>query len=68
MAARFDPMLAVSTSDLEALPHQIEAVYGELLPRTSLRYLLADDHGSGRTIWPASTSKSCCCAVTWSAA
>ena len=50
MAARFDPMLAVSTSDLEALPHQIKAVYGELLPRTPLRYLLADDPGSGKTI------------------
>jgi hypothetical protein len=28
MAARFDPMLAVTTSDLEPLPHQIKAVYG----------------------------------------
>ena len=32
MAGRFDPMLAVHTSDLEPLPHQIQAVYGELLP------------------------------------
>jgi hypothetical protein len=30
MAGRFDPMLAVHTSDLEPLPHQIQAVYGEL--------------------------------------
>ncbi len=29
MAARFDPMLAVSSSDMDALPHQIRAVYGE---------------------------------------
>lgn len=50
MAARFDPMLAVTTSDLEALPHQIKAVYGELLPRTPLRFLLADDPGAGKTI------------------
>lgn len=50
MAARFDAMLAVSTSDLEALPHQIKAVYGELLPRTPLRFLLADDPGAGKTI------------------
>ncbi|MHB8448969.1 MAG: helicase-related protein [Mycobacteriales bacterium] len=50
MAARFDPMLAVSTSDMEALPHQIKAVYGELLPRTPLRFLLADDPGAGKTI------------------
>ena len=50
MAARFDPMLAVSTSDLEPLPHQLKAVYGELLPRTPLRFLLADDPGAGKTI------------------
>ena len=50
MAARFDPMLAVHTSDLEPLPHQIEAVYGELIARTPLRFLLADDPGAGKTI------------------
>ncbi|REF36406.1 helicase-related protein [Thermasporomyces composti] len=50
MAAQFDPMLAVTTSDLEPLPHQIKAVYGELLPRTPLRFLLADDPGAGKTI------------------
>src|SRR5215469_16305626 len=50
MAGRFDPMLAVHTSDLEPLPHQIEAVYGELLERTPLRFLLADDPGAGKTI------------------
>jgi len=50
MAALFDDMLAVGTSDLEPLPHQIRAVYGELLPRTPLRFLLADDPGAGKTI------------------
>jgi superfamily II DNA or RNA helicase len=50
MAGRFDPMLAVHTSDLDALPHQIQAVYGELLDRTPLRFLLADDPGAGKTI------------------
>jgi len=50
MAALFDPMLAVTTSDLEPLPHQIKAVYGELIPRTPLRFLLADDPGAGKTI------------------
>jgi len=49
-AALFDPMLAIATSDLQALPHQIKAVYGELLPRTPLRFLLADDPGAGKTI------------------
>ena len=45
-----DPMLAVTTSDIQPLPHQIRAVYGELLPRTPLRFLLADDPGAGKTI------------------
>jgi superfamily II DNA or RNA helicase len=50
LAGRFDPMLAVATSDVQPLPHQIRAVYGELLPRTPLRFLLADDPGAGKTI------------------
>jgi superfamily II DNA or RNA helicase len=50
MAARFDPMLAVTTSDLEPLPHQIQAVYGELIDRSPLRFVLADDPGAGKTI------------------
>lgn len=50
MAARGDAMLAVSTSLLDPLPHQIQAVYNELLPRTPLRFLLADDPGAGKTI------------------
>ena len=43
-------MLAVTTSDIQPLPHQLRAVYGELLPRTPLRFLLADDPGAGKTI------------------
>lgn len=50
MAGRYDQMLAVQTSTVEPLPHQIKAVYGELLPRTPLRFLLADDPGAGKTI------------------
>lgn len=50
MAGIHDPMLAVSTSDISPLPHQIRAVYGELLPRTPLRFLLADDPGAGKTV------------------
>lgn len=46
----FDPHLAVHTSLLEPLPHQITAVYGEMLPRQPLRYLLADDPGAGKTV------------------
>jgi superfamily II DNA or RNA helicase len=50
LAYLFDPMLAVHTSLVEPLPHQITAVYGEMLPRQPLRFLLADDPGSGKTI------------------
>ena len=49
-AALYDPMVAVNTSDVDPLPHQIRAVYEELLPRIPLRFLLADDPGAGKTI------------------
>lgn len=50
LAHLFDPFVAVEAADIEPLPHQIEAVYKEMLPRQPLRYLLADDPGSGKTI------------------
>jgi hypothetical protein len=50
LAHLFDPYLAVTASQIEALPHQITAVYGEMLPRQPLRFLLADDPGAGKTI------------------
>jgi len=50
LAYLFDPLLAVHTSLVEPLPHQILAVYGEMLPRQPLRFLLADDPGAGKTI------------------
>jgi len=50
LAYLFDPYLAVHTSRIEPLPHQITAVYGEMLPRQPLRFLLADDPGAGKTI------------------
>lgn len=50
LAYLFDPMLAVHTSTLEPLPHQITAVYQEMLTRQPLRFLLADDPGAGKTI------------------
>lgn len=50
LAHLFDPTLAVHTSILEPLPHQITAVYEEMIPRQPLRFLLADDPGSGKTI------------------
>lgn len=50
LAHLFDPYLAVHTSAIEPLPHQISAVYEEMLPRLPLRFVLADDPGAGKTI------------------
>src|SRR5205823_797495 len=50
LAFLFDPMMAVHTSNVEPLPHQITAVYEAMLPRQPLRYVLADDPGAGKTI------------------
>jgi superfamily II DNA or RNA helicase len=50
LAYLFDPLLAVHTSQIEPLPHQITAVYSEMLARQPLRYVLADDPGAGKTI------------------
>jgi SNF2 family DNA or RNA helicase len=50
LAHLFDPILAVHTSVVEPLPHQITAVYESMLPRQPLRFLLADDPGAGKTI------------------
>ena len=50
LAHLFDPVLAVHTSLLDPLPHQITAVYEAMLPRQPLRFLLADDPGAGKTI------------------
>ena len=49
-AALFDPMMAVHTSNVEPLPHQISAVYEVMLTRQPLRFVLADDPGAGKTI------------------
>jgi len=46
----FGPMMAVHTYNLGPLPHQITAVYGSMLPGQSLRYMLADHPGAGKTI------------------
>jgi len=50
LAYLFDPMMAVHTSNVTPLPHQITAVYEAMLPRQPLRYVLADDPGAGKTI------------------
>src|SRR6266516_3671417 len=50
LAHLFDPVLAVHTSLVEPLPHQITAVYEAMIPRQPLRFQLADDPGAGKTI------------------
>lgn len=49
-ASIYDPLLAVNISKVDPLPHQIEAVYGYILKLPQIRYLIADDPGSGKTI------------------
>ncbi len=50
LAHLYDPVLAVHTSMVDPLPHQITAVYDAMLTRQPLRFLLADDPGAGKTI------------------
>jgi SNF2 family DNA or RNA helicase len=50
LAFLFDPLIAVNTSSIDPLPHQITAVYETMLNRQPLRFLLADDPGAGKTI------------------
>jgi superfamily II DNA or RNA helicase len=50
LAHLFDPLMAVHTSNVEPLPHQISAVYEAMLPRQPLRFVLADDPGAGKTV------------------
>jgi superfamily II DNA or RNA helicase len=50
LASLYDPFMAIHSSKVEPMPHQIEAVYECLLPKYDLRYVLADDPGAGKTI------------------
>ncbi len=50
LAHLFDPMMAIHTSNVDPLPHQIAAVYQTMLPKQPLRFVLADDPGAGKTI------------------
>ena len=49
-AYQFDPLFAVNVSQVDPLPHQIEAVYHYMLRNPRIRFLLADDPGAGKTI------------------
>ncbi len=50
IAHEFDPYFGLSMSRVDPLPHQLEAVYGHLLKLSTVRFLLADDAGAGKTI------------------
>ena len=50
IAHEFDPYFGLSISRVDPLPHQLEAVYDHLLKLPSVRFLLADDAGAGKTI------------------
>ena len=49
-AFQFDPLFAVNVSQIDPLPHQIDAVYHHILKHSRVRFLLADDPGAGKTI------------------
>ena len=50
MARLLNKRLAVHSSRITPLPHQLVAVYDLMLRRQPLRFLLADDPGAGKTI------------------
>lgn len=50
LAHLFDPLAALGTSDVRPLPHQLRAVYGTMLEKQPLRFVLADDPGAGKTV------------------
>jgi superfamily II DNA or RNA helicase/DNA-binding XRE family transcriptional regulator len=46
----FSPSFGIETAMIDPVPHQIIAVYKNLLSQPRLRFLLADDAGAGKTI------------------
>ena len=50
LAFQYDPHFAVSVSQVDPLPHQMDAVYNHLLTQPRIRFLIADDPGAGKTI------------------
>ncbi len=51
LAHLFDPLLAVHTSLVEPLPHQITAVYGEMLTRQLLRFFWQTTQVREKQLW-----------------
>jgi hypothetical protein len=54
IAYEFDPYFGLLISRVDPLPHQLEAIYDYLLKLARVRFLLADDAGAGKTIYPYS--------------
>jgi superfamily II DNA or RNA helicase len=50
LAHQYDPHFAVSVSQVDPLPHQLDAVYSRMLTQPQIRLLIADDPGAGKTI------------------
>ena len=50
IAHEFNPCFGLSISRVDPLPHQLEAVYEYFMKLPSVRFLLADDAGAGKTI------------------
>ncbi len=57
LAYQYDPHFAVSVSQVDPLPHQMDAVYAHLLTQPQIRFLIADDPGAGKTIMAGLTLK-----------
>ena len=57
LAFQYDPHFAVSVSQVDPLPHQMDAVYSHLLTQPQIRFLIADDPGAGKTIMAGLTHK-----------
>ena len=50
LAHLFDPYIATHNPNITPLPHQIKAVYQDMMDKQPLRYILADDPGAGKTV------------------
>jgi superfamily II DNA or RNA helicase len=50
LAYEYDPFFTLSIARIDPLPHQLEAVYDYFMKLPSVRFLLADDPGAGKTI------------------
>jgi superfamily II DNA or RNA helicase len=57
LAFQYDPHFAVSVSQVDPLPHQMDAVYTHLLTQPTIHFLIADDPGAGKTIMGGLTVK-----------